>query len=144
MQKRVIVGVDGSDGSRAALRWAAAEARQWGVPLVAIRGWEFSPLIVATSAPIDVKELEANVRAQLHDVVVEELGDEPGIDVEERAVEDSPVRSLLDAANPDDHIVVGSRGYGGFKGALLGSVSQQVVHYAPCPVTVVRESELHR
>jgi nucleotide-binding universal stress UspA family protein len=112
--------------------------------LVAVRGWEFSPLIVATSAPVDIDELASSVRDQLHEVVAEELGDDPGVQIEERAVEDSPVRALLDAATDDDHLVVGSRGYGGFKGALLGSVSQQVVHYASCPVTVVRASPLHR
>ncbi|WP_208028300.1 universal stress protein [Rhabdothermincola sediminis] len=135
---RVIVGVDGSDGSRAALRWAASEAERWGAPLVAVWAWEFSPLIVATNAPTEIEELSQAVAQRLRETLVEELGEDGADRVEAHVVEGTPVRALLDQAGADDLIVVGSRGYGGFKGALLGSVSQQVVHYAPCPVTVVR------
>lgn len=135
---KVVVGVDGSDGSRAALRWAGAEADQWQVPLVAVWAWEFSPLIVATDAPVKIQELRSAVQQQLHEVLVEELGEERAASVEARPVEDAPVRALLEASDDHDLIVVGSRGYGGIKGALLGSVSQQVVHHAACPVTVVR------
>jgi nucleotide-binding universal stress UspA family protein len=136
--KRVIVGVDGSDGSRAALRWAASEAARWGAPLVAVWAWEFSPLIVATNAPTEIEELSQAVAQRLRETLVEELGEDAADRVEAHVVEGPPVRALLDQASADDLIVVGSRGYGGLKGALLGSVSQQVVHYAPCPVTVVR------
>jgi nucleotide-binding universal stress UspA family protein len=125
------------------LRWAAAEAAQWNVPLVAVWAWEFSPLIVATDAPVKLAELERAVRDQLQEVVTEELGSDPGIEIELRPVQDAPVRAIIEAAEEDDLIVVGSRGYGGVKGALLGSVSQQVVHYAACPVTVVRPTPEH-
>lgn len=135
---KVIVGVDGSEGSRAALRWAAAEADRWDAPLVAVWAWEFSPLIVATDAPTEIEELSRVVAQRLHETLVAELGEERADRVESEVVEDTPVRALLDRAGEDDLIVVGSRGYGGFKGMLLGSVSQQVVHYAPCPVTIVR------
>ncbi len=135
--ERVIVGVDGSDGSRHALRWAAAEANQWSVPLVAVWAWEFSPLIVATEAPTDIEELSKAVAQRLHTTLVDELGEEGADRVDPMVVEDAPVRALLDTATPADLIVVGSRGYGSIKGALLGSVSQQVVHYSPCPVTIV-------
>jgi nucleotide-binding universal stress UspA family protein len=135
---RVIVGVDGSDGSHAALRWAAAAADQWRVPLVAVWAWEFSPFIVATDAPTEIDELSRAVAHRLHETLVAELSEERADRVESLVVEDAPVRALLDAASGDDLLVVGSRGLGGFKGALLGSVSQQVVHYAPCPVTIVR------
>ena len=135
--ERVIVGVDGSDGSRHALRWAAAEANQWGVPLVAVWAWEVSPLIVATEAPPDIEELSKAVAQRLHTTLVEELGEEGADRVDPMVVEDAPVRALLDTATPADLIVVGSRGYGSIKGALLGSVSRQVVHYSPCPITIV-------
>ena len=142
--KHVVVGLDGSDGSRAALRWAAAEAQQWGVPLVAVWAWEFSPLIVATDVPIELEQLQASVSERLHAVLLEELGATRVEEVDARPTEDAPVRALIEAAREDDLLVVGSRGYGGFKGALLGSVSQQVVHYAVCPVTVVRATAEHR
>jgi nucleotide-binding universal stress UspA family protein len=135
--RRVIVGVDGSDGSRAALRWAAAEARQWDVPLVAVWAWEFSPLIVATEAPTEIDELSRAVATRLHETLVAELGEGGADGVEPLIVEDAPVQAILDAATPDDLIVVGSRGLGGLKGLVLGSVSRQVVHDSPCPVTVV-------
>jgi nucleotide-binding universal stress UspA family protein len=136
--RRVVVGVDGSEGARAALQWAVAEADQWGVPLVAVWAWEFSPLIVATDAPVKLQELGAAVEEQLREVLEEELGETRAAAVEMRPVEDAPVRALIDAAEPGDLLVVGSRGYGGIKGALLGSVSRQVVQHAGCPVTVVR------
>jgi nucleotide-binding universal stress UspA family protein len=142
--RKVVVGLDGSEGSRAALQWAVAEADQWGVPLVVVWAWEFSPLIVATDAPLKLEELGAAVQEQLQDVLTEELGAERASTVEKRAVEDAPVRALIETAEEGDLLVVGSRGYGGIKGALLGSVSQQVVHYASCPVTVVRPSPQHR
>lgn len=139
---RVIVGIDGSAGSRAALRFAAHEAEVWGAPLVAVEAWEFSPLIVASDSPSRVEELSRGVAEKLHAVLVDELGD--GADaVEEVIVEDAPVRALLDTATENDLVVIGSRGRGGFKGVLLGSVGQQIVHYASCPVVVVRDDGRH-
>ena len=134
---RVIVGVDGSPGSRAALRWAGDAADAWEAPLVAVWAWEFSPLIVATEAPTEIEELSRAVAHKLHETLVGELGEDRADRVQTMVVEDAPVRALLDVAGPDDLLVVGSRGMGGIKGALLGSVSQQVVHYSPCPVTIV-------
>jgi nucleotide-binding universal stress UspA family protein len=106
MVQRVIVGVDGSDGSRHALRWAAAEARQWGVPLVAVWAWEFSPLIVATEAPTAIEELSKAVSERLHTTLVEELGEDEADRAEPQVIEDAPVRALLEVAGPDDLIVV--------------------------------------
>ncbi|MCU0268558.1 MAG: universal stress protein [Acidimicrobiales bacterium] len=136
--KRVIVGVDSSAGARAALRWAHREATRWEVPLVAVEAWEFSPLIVATDAPTQIDELTEAVTHRLHRVLEEELGADVAASVEARVIEDAPVRALLDQAEADDLVVVGSRGRGGFRSLLLGSVSQQVAHYAPCPVVIVR------
>jgi nucleotide-binding universal stress UspA family protein len=136
--QRVVVGVDGSDGSKAALRWAAAEAEQWGAPLVVVWAWEFSPLLVATDAPVAIDELEEANRHHLQRVLDGELGEQRAASVDVALVEDAPVPALLGVATADDLLVVGSRGLGGFKGLMLGSVSQQVVHHAPCPVTVVQ------
>lgn len=141
---RVLVGFDGSDGSHAALVFARAEARSWGVPLVVVRAWEFSPLLVVTDAPTDLGELQARLEERTRQEVVEVLGDDPpsGADtprLEVRVVQGAAVDALVSEATPDDLIVVGSRGHGGFKGLLLGSVSSHVAHHAPCPVTIVRD-----
>jgi nucleotide-binding universal stress UspA family protein len=136
MQK-VVVGVDGSEGSRNALRWAAAEAKQWSVPLVAVWAWEFSPLVVATDVPVDLRDLEQGVQERLAQTLADELG-ATASEVDARAVENAPAAALIDAAGPQDLIVVGSRGHGRLKGVLLGSVSRQVVNHARGPVTVVR------
>lgn len=134
---RVLVGVDGSDGSRVALRFAADEARQWGVPLVVIRSWEY-PLVISPSGSVpDAEEMSKAVASQLNSTIEEVLGQDEADSVEAMVVNDPPVRAILDAASPRDLIVVGSRGLGGFRGLVLGSVSQQITHYAPCPVTIV-------
>jgi len=109
MAMKVVVGVDGSDGSRKALRWAAAEATARGDDLELVHVWEapqaYAPLGLG-AYPLDPEPIQ-------------------------------------EAARTADLLVVGSRGHGGFTALLLGSVSQQVVHHAPCPVVIVPE-EGHR
>lgn len=134
---RVIVGIDGSDGSVAALRFAVAEARQWDVPLVAVRGWEYAHLSSSGPAVPDPEELSKAIADQMVSKLEEVLGSETADTVEVIVVNDPPVRAILDEAGPNDLIVVGSRGMGGLRGMLLGSVSQQVAHYARCPVVIV-------
>src|SRR5512134_208315 len=136
MVKKIVVGVDGSDGALAAMRWTAEEAAQWDADVVAVQAWEFTPLVVATDAPIDLQQLRADTDTQLDRQVREVFGDREGR-VERRVVEDLPASAVLEAAADADLVVVGSRGRGGLKGMLLGSVSQKVVHHAPCPVVVI-------
>lgn len=136
---KVVVGVDGSEASRAAVRWAAGEARLRGVELLAIEAWEFSPLIFAADVPVALDELRASVTEHLHEVVADEVPD--GVAVRELVVERAPVPALLGACEPDDVLVVGSRGRGGFAGLLLGSVSQQLAQHGTCPVVIVRPPE---
>lgn len=133
---KIVVGVDGSDASRAAVRWAADEARLRGIGLQAVEGWEFSPLIFAADVPVALDELRASVTEHLRSVVADEVG--AGVDVTELVVEKAPVPALLDQCGPDDILVVGSRGRGGFAGLLLGSVSQQLAQHSTCPVVIVR------
>lgn len=110
-----------------------------GIPLVAIEAWEFSPLVFAADVPVALNELRTSVTEHLHSVVADEVGD--AVEVVEQVVEKAPVPALLDEASPDDILVVGSRGRGGFAGLLLGSVSQQVAQHATCPVVIVRPPE---
>ena len=142
MTERIVVGVDGSETAELATRWAAAEARRRGASLELVAAWEVPTNTYGFGlAPITedvVKGLmqaaEENVGRAI-DVVRTEAGD---IDVTTSVAEGQAARVLLDAAEDADLLVVGSRGLGGFRELLLGSVSQQCTHYAACPVVIVR------
>ena len=144
--KRIVVGLDGSDESRSALRWAVAEAAIWDAELDVVHAWDFPFVIVPPpmnfTYPADIEALERSAEALL-DAEVEAVRVHTGPSprqVEKIIVRDTATRALLETAKGADLLVVGSRGHGGFTGLLLGSVSNQCVHHAPCPVTVVRES----
>ena len=147
----IIVGVDDSEESRGALRWALEEGRARGSQVVAIHAWRppvMSPVMdvapLPSAMPADFTALTETIREAAQElverVVREEGGDDPGVDVRPLAVEDEPANALLDAARGADLLVVGSRGLGGFKGLLLGSVSHQVAQHAPCPVVIHRRT----
>jgi nucleotide-binding universal stress UspA family protein len=136
--RRVVVGVDGSSNSRQALRRAADEAVTHDATLEVVMAW--SLLDRMTGAPFDPHYGEAEARADLERIIDEELGAHRPPSTVVRVDNDLPARALLAAANGAWLVVVGSRGVGGFKGLLLGSVSNQVAHHAPCPVLIVREA----
>jgi len=138
----IVVGVDGSAGSQEALRFAAAEARLRKAKLKLVAAWTLTYIAapIGMMAPIDdnlLPELQANARAVLDQAVAETIGDGTDIEIEKSVCEGSPAQVLVDAAQGADLIVVGTRGHGGFAGLLLGSVSQQIAHHAPCPVVIV-------
>ena len=140
---RIVVGIDGSPPSGQALRWAAAEAKLRGAALRVVHTWAF-PYIVAgpgLDPTLDARMIE-DVRRKAEELVEHELsvlGDEAaGVDIERVVVDGAPAPTLIEAAEGSDLLVVGSRGHGGFAGLLLGSVSQQCAHHAPCPVVIVR------
>lgn len=143
-RKPLLVGVDDSDCAREALRFAARLARDLALPLEVVTAW--SMLTVPTPARDDpgvVPPLAAwQERADelLARLVSEVLGDDAGLELRLTAVHGRPVTVLLEAAQGASHLVVGSRGRGGFAGLLLGSTSEQLVRHAPCPVTVVRSA----
>ncbi|MEW1636898.1 universal stress protein [Streptomyces sp. NPDC093801] len=135
---RIVVGVDGSPSSRTALRWAVAYAGLVGAAVEAVTAWEI-PGEASWSAPaVDAEFDEEEAEKLLVDEVRTVLGEAGSRLVRERLVHGHPVEVLVDAAEGADMLVVGSRGRGGFRRALLGSVSQQVALHAPCPVTIVR------
>jgi nucleotide-binding universal stress UspA family protein len=139
--KTVLVGVDGSRGSRKALTWAAAEAAEHGADLIVIHVWEHT-LPPASGNP-SVPERAAtdtseNAGNELVQVIKEELGDDPPVVAQPRVKRGRPAEVLIEESAGADLLVVGTRGHGGFAGLILGSVSQHVAAYAQCPVTVVR------
>jgi nucleotide-binding universal stress UspA family protein len=140
----IVVGVDGSDGGTAALEFAAEEAALRHAELRIVSAWEVPAAVYGAgfTPPVDAGTLEAlGIRAQQ---VADDASDavkklQPSLQVEAVAVAGQPADVLLERAAGAELIVVGRRGLGGFKSLLLGSVSQQVVHYAACPVVVVNE-----
>lgn len=134
----VVVGVDGSEGSRRALRWAAGHARATGARLRAVRAWSY---LDQPAERFDPAWGEEEARAGLEEELAGLAEELAGIEVEPVVVCDLAARALLDAAKDAALLVVGSRGVGGFEGLLLGSVSSQVVDHAPCPVVVVPGEE---
>lgn len=146
MSGRIVVGVDGSDGARAALRWALDEARLRGANVDVVHSWHAPSLVVpgrfGGSAPVGEETLEAARRSAEHLLEHElQAANTDGLQVEPLVPSASPVDALLDIARGADLLVVGTRGRGGFAGLLLGSVSQQVSHHAPCPVVIVPQPE---
>ena len=138
----VVVGHDGSACAQEALVWAAGLAGRARMPLHVVRCWLMTTAPKpSTWEPGYVPPMTDYEQAALddlrHDVRVA-LGEQRAADVICHAVHMAPVKALIDAGRHADLLVVGSRGRGGFAGLLLGSGSDQVVHHAPCPVTVVR------
>jgi nucleotide-binding universal stress UspA family protein len=139
--KTVLVGVDGSRGSRKALAWAAAEAAEHNADLIVINVWEqpVPPPAGSGSPPLgEVPDWRDEATRALMQVVTEELGDSPPVQTQPRLRHGRPAEVLIEESAGADLLVVGTRGHGGFAGLLLGSVSQHVAAYAQCPVTVVR------
>jgi nucleotide-binding universal stress UspA family protein len=141
--KQIVVGVDGSDSSRAALHWAYDEAAHHGASLTAVATWHPPSLPMSPpygSMPPEGYETEPEKAArELLERLTGELEPRtPDVDVRISISKGSPAKVLIDMSQGADLLVVGSRGHGGFAGMLLGSVSQHVVAHAACPVVVLR------
>ena len=138
----IVVGVDGSPGGKAALQWALAEARLRHAPLRVVHAWMFPYAAVGYGfvPMIDQglnDELARNAKSLVEKMLAEAGSEIDGVEVQTEIVEGAAARVLLEQAEDAELLVVGSRGLGGFKGLLLGSVSQQCAHHAHCPVVVV-------
>ena len=139
--KTIVVGVDGSPGSRTALTWAAAEAADHGADLVVLNVWEHTLLPPMGSVSVSeryVPDPSQRTSDDLLKVIKEVLGEDPPVLVQPRVKQGNPAEALIEQSADADLLVVGTRGHGGFAGLVLGSVSQHVAAYAKCPVTVVR------
>ncbi|MFD5429265.1 universal stress protein [Streptomyces sp. NPDC127084] len=135
---RVVVGVDGSPSSHAALRWAVRHAGLIGATVEAVGAYEV-PGAHGWSAPaVDADLDQENASTALSDELRKVLGDTGVTRVDHHLTRGNPVEVLLAASDGAEVLVVGSRGRGGFARLLLGSVSQQVAQHAKCPVVIVR------
>lgn len=143
----IVVGVDGSPPSIAALRWAADEAALRGAQIVAVHAWTFvppAPIAEPGMIPLPAVDLAGSLDAE-RDAASAEIeaaiseafpGGRPELDT--LLVEGDASEALVSAAENADLLVVGSSGRSGFRSALLGSVSRHVVQHAHCPVVVVK------
>ncbi len=135
----IVVGVDGSTGARTALDFALREARLRDADVRLVAAWQIPAVAYAGGfGPGDAelyRELEQDARENAARAL--ESADAEGIEITTVVREGNASHVLLEEASDADLLVVGSRGLGGFRGLLLGSVSQQCAHHASCPVVVV-------
>jgi nucleotide-binding universal stress UspA family protein len=138
-ERRIVVGVDGSSSSKAALRWAIRQAKLTGGSVDAVTVWRLPSTYGWAPAPDGMPDLEAAAKRTLIMALAEVSGLEPGVPVRPVVTEGDTARALLHAADGAELLAVGSRGHGGLASTLLGSVSVHCVLHAPCPVLVFRD-----
>lgn len=139
----VVVGDDGSDVAGLAVQYALEEAQRRGTALYVVRAWS----IMSTSRPVDVpqgvaaslEEYAESCQQQEERRLTRLLGENPPVPVEVHPVHSPAAQALIVASETADVLVVGSRGVGGFRSLLLGSVAEQVLRHACGPVVVVRD-----
>ncbi len=142
-ERKIVVGVEGSGGARAALKWAIQEAKFRHATVVVATA--YSPTYVPVSPdftyiPVDNFNVEEEVERMQRGLAEEVIAEAEGgnVPVEYVRKKGSPADTLIEIAADADMLVVGSRGRGGFRGLLLGSVSQQIASHGSCPVVIVR------
>ncbi len=136
-QPRLVVGVDGFESSKAALRWAIHQAKLTGAVVEAITAWQL-PVGTGWVPTTEIPDYQADAAAVLGEAMTEMCAVDPDVQVCPRVVEGRAGQVLAEAAEGADLLVVGTRGHGGLAEALLGSVGQYCVHHAPCPVLIIR------
>jgi len=131
----VLVGVDGSEGSKQALRSAADYAQLAGVPLQALIVWD-NPTLAGKPRASDDVEFENQAETTLDETIASVLGD--SVPVIRLVQHGYPAEIIVAASRHAQLVVLGSHGQGGWTASLLGSVSQQCTHHAHCPVLLMR------
>ena len=134
---RIIVGMDESPSAADALRWAVGEGEHRGWPLTAVMAWGYLDQRHTDDAHFD-PDYGPDDAAQTLVRLVERAAPDAAATIECRAVCDLPARALLEQSAGADLLVVGARGYGGFRGLLLGSVSQRCAQHTTIPLAIVR------
>ena len=135
--RRIVVGIDGSQQSQAALDWAVREAAATNGEVDAVIAFDSGLAWIDVGSDYQSRIVEhaaAQAREELHRVI-DEL--HPAVPVHPLVVEGQAATVLVELAQGAELLVVGTRGRGGFAGLLLGSVSQRCAERSPCPVVVV-------
>jgi nucleotide-binding universal stress UspA family protein len=134
---RIVVGVDGFESSKAALRWALHQAKLTGAVVEAVTAWHVPPSTGVI--PIDdLPDYRDDAQSVLGEAIAEMSTTDPEVEVWPHVTEGRAAQVLVEAAEGAELLVLGSRGHGGLAEALLGSVGQFCVHHAPCPVVIMR------
>ena len=143
MSAYIIVGIDGSEQSLTAYRWALDEAKRRDAEVTALFAWE-TPIIGIPGA-FDREELEVAARRFLNEQL-DGVAETEGVTVHRIVAQGDPSASLIEACRraKADMLVLGSRGRGGFAGLLLGSVGQECASHAPCPVLICNANDDRR
>ena len=136
----IVVGVDGSPASLAALEWAARQGALTGAPVEVVMSWEW-PTSFGWALPLPDYDPAGDAGRILDEATQKVRTAHPNLEVRTSVVEGHPAPSLIEASRGASLLVVGSRGHGEFAGMLLGSVSEHCVTNAHCPVVVVRGNE---
>jgi nucleotide-binding universal stress UspA family protein len=140
----VVVGVDGSPTSEAALAFAFDEASTRGAVLVAVmtsQDFTVDSAYNVSRMAADWAQVEEDERRLLAQRLAGWQEKHPDVDVHRVVLRDRPARALMRYAAQAQLLVVGSHGHGGFTGMLIGSTSQALVHHAPCPLAIVRPAK---
>ncbi len=138
MSYRVVVGVDGSPHSAAALRWSLDEAAAHSGEVTAVLAWQVP--FLSNPAAYDKAELERTYQEFLIKTV-SEIAPSPAVPLQTLVAEGDPTESLIAASKHAQLLVLGSRGRSPFAGLMLGSVSQACAAHAACPVVVVKRTD---
>ena len=133
--RRIVVGIDGSGPSLAAMEWAARQAEFTGSALETVIVWQVD---ISYGSATPVADPEAEARKVLDSAVGDLQKAHPQVEIRSSVVEGIPAQVLVEASNDADLLVVGSRGHGEVAGLLIGSVSEHCVTHAHCPVLVMR------
>jgi nucleotide-binding universal stress UspA family protein len=136
----IVVGIDGSPASEAALTFAFDEAKLRQLPLRIVCAWEIPPLEYSGAAFVptpDVAHSAEEVAEATLASAAAKLGPAPGIHVETLAVHGHPAKVLVEQAQDATLLVLGTHGHGGLASLVLGSVSQAVAHHCPVPLAIV-------
>jgi nucleotide-binding universal stress UspA family protein len=139
VKRRIVVGIDGSDGSKHALRWAATLAGLLGARIDAVTTWELPTGSLLGALPPSFS-LAPDVEQLLNETVDAVFGADRPADMRLKVLRGPAAQTLITVAEGALMLVVGNRGLGGFAGVLLGSVSARVAEHASCPVLVVHLS----
>ena len=135
----IVVGVDGSTESVAALRWAGEYAGATGARLRAVLAWHYPSAVGPAPVGVAPASISNEVRASMTEHLMTAIAEaSPGVDVEQQIGYGHPAEVLVGQSEEADLLVVGNRGHGAFTGMLVGSVSIHCVTHALCPVVVVR------